>query len=292
MIRSMTGYGRSETATEKYRLVVELKSVNHRYFDLSVRMPRLFNRFEAAIRAVLKAYMERGKVDLSISYDSCACGGSALKYNRSLAEAYLSYCREMSREFGVPDDIRASVLARFPDVLSSGEGEIDEDALWRSLEKGLHEACATFVCAREAEGETLKGDILGKLSDMRNALTVIEARAPQVLSEYRNTLRAKIEEVLTDGTVDESRLAAELTIYADRICVDEEMVRLRSHIAATEKELMRGGAVGRKLDFIAQEMNREANTTLSKVTDLTIADTAILLKTTIEKIREQIQNLE
>lgn len=292
MIRSMTGYGRSETVTENYRLVVELKSVNHRYFDLNVRMPKLLNRFEAAIRTVLKTYMERGKVDLYISYDSYERGRSGLKYNHSLAEAYLAYCREMSREFDIPDDIRVSVLARFPDVLSSGEEEIDEDTLWRSLEKGLHEACAAFVRAREAEGENLKRNILGKLSDMQDALAVIEARAPQVLSEYRNTLRAKIEEVLTDGTVDESRLAAELTIYADRICVDEEMVRLRSHIAATEKELMRGGAVGRKLDFIAQELNREANTTLSKSTDLTIADTAIFLKTTIEKIREQIQNLE
>ena len=292
MIRSMTGYGRSESSSGQYRLVVELKSVNHRYFDLNVRMPKLFNCFEASIRSVLKHYMERGKVDLYISYESYAGEQSGLRYNREIAAAYLKHCREIAADFSVQDDIKASTIAHFPDVLSVGEETIDEEQLWAALERGLNEACTAFVRAREAEGENLKTDILGKLSEMREALAVIEARAPMVLAEYRETLRAKVSEVLCDSSVDENRIATEVTIYADKICVDEEMVRLHSHIDATEKELRRGGAVGRKLDFIAQEMNREANTTLSKSSDLTVSDSAIYLKTTIEKIREQVQNIE
>ena len=291
-IRSMTGYGRSEALTEEYRLVVEIKSVNHRFLDLNIRMPRLFNRFEASIRSLLKNYIERGKVDIFITYEDYAKGVSGLKYNRVLAGKYLEYCREMSREFGIEDDIRVSTVARFPDVFTMDAEEIDEDKLWAELEQGLKEACASFVEARQKEGENLRNDILGKLSDMRNALAVIEAKAPEILQEYRTNLRQKVTDLLGDTPLDENRIAQEVTIYADRICVDEEMVRLHSHIDTMEKDLKTGGTIGRKLDFLAQEMNREANTTLSKSTDLTVADNAIFLKTTIEKIREQIQNLE
>ena len=291
-IRSMTGYGRSETLSEDYRLVVEIKSVNHRFLDLNIRMPRVFNRFEASIRSLMKGYMERGKVDLYITYEDYAMGESGLKYNRVLAGKYLEYCREMSREFGIENDIRASALARFPDVFTMEAEEIDEEKLWGVLEQGLKEACGSFKESREREGEHLRGDILGKLSDMRASLAVIEAKAPEILQEYRTSLRQKVQDLLGEATVDENRIAQEVTIYADRICVDEEMVRLHSHIDSMEKDLKTGGTIGRKLDFLAQEMNREANTTLSKSTDLTVADNAIFLKTTIEKIREQIQNLE
>ena len=292
MIRSMTGFGRSETVCEAYKLTVEMKSVNHRYFDLSIRMPRLFNRFEAQIRTLLKTGIERGKIDLYISYENYAAAESSVKYNRALAEEYLKYCRQMASDLGIQDDIRVSMLARFPDVLTNGEGETDEEQLWEALSAGLKEACAHFVEARTAEGENLKNDILGKLDTMRGALAVIEERAPAIVEEYRENLRSRINEILADRTIDEGRLTTEVTIYADRICVDEEMVRLHSHIDQMEKELKKGGPVGKKLDFIAQEMNREANTTLSKSSDLTVADNAILLKTTIEKIREQIQNIE
>ena len=292
MIRSMTGFGRSETVCEAYKLTVEMKSVNHRYFDLSIRMPRLFNRFEAQIRTLLKTGIERGKIDLYISYENYAAAESSVKYNRALAEEYLKYCRQMASDLGIQDDIRVSMLARFPDVLTNGEGETDEEQLWEALSAGLKEACANFVEARTAEGENLKNDILGKLDTMRGALAVIEERAPAIVEEYRENLRTRINEILADRTIDEGRLTTEVTIYADRICVDEEMVRLHSHIDQMEKELKKGGPVGKKLDFIAQEMNREANTTLSKSSDLTVADNAILLKTTIEKIREQIQNIE
>ena len=291
-IRSMTGYGRSEALTEEYRLVVEIKSVNHRFLDLNIRMPRLFNRFEASIRSLLKNYIERGKVDIFITYEDYAKGVSGLKYNRVLAGKYLEYCREMSREFGIEDDIRVSTVARFPDVFTMDAEEIAEDKLWAELEQGLKEACASFVEARQKEGENLRNDILGKLSDMRNALAVIEAKAPEILQEYRTNLRQKVTDLLGDTPLDENRIAQEVTIYADRICVDEEMVRLHSHIDTMEKDLKTGGTIGRKLDFLAQEMNLEANTTLSKSTDLTVADNAIFLKTTIEKIREQIQNIE
>ena len=291
-IRSMTGYGRSETLSEDYRLVVEIKSVNHRFLDLNIRMPRMFNRFEASIRSLLKGYMERGKVDLYITYEDYAMGESGLKYNRALAGKYLEYCREMSRELGIEDDIRTSTVARFPDVFTMEAEEIDEEKLWGVLEQGLKEACSSFKESREREGEHLRGDILGKLSDMRASLSVIEAKAPEILQEYRTTLRQKVQDLLGEATVDENRIAQEVTIYADRICVDEEMVRLHSHIDSMEKDLKAGGTLGRKLDFLAQEMNREANTTLSKSTDLTVADNAIFLKTTIEKIREQIQNVE
>ena len=292
MIKSMTGFGRSEIVCEEYKLAVEMKSVNHRYFDLSIRMPRVFNRFEAQIRTLLKTYIERGKIDLYISYENYSGALSGVRYNRALAEEYLKYCREMAEDLGLQDDIRVSMLSRFPDVLTTGEGEMDEEKLREALSAGLKEACAHFVEAREAEGENLKNDILGKLDTMRGALTVIEERAPVILAEYRENLRNRINEILADRTIDEGRLATEVTIYADRICVDEEMVRLHSHIDQMEKELKKGGPVGKKLDFIAQEMNREANTTLSKSSDLTVADSAILLKTTIEKIREQIQNIE
>ena len=291
-IRSMTGYGRSESMNESCRVEVELKSVNHRYFDLNIRMPRLFNRFEASIRGVLKQYIQRGKVDLYLSLEHDRGGQETLRYHPELAAAYLTYCREISRELGVEDDVKASTLARFPDVITSEEGDVDEALLWSVLEQGLREACERFVLSREAEGENLKQDILKKLAGMNDALEVISERAPSILEEYWAALRDRIREVLSEGAADESRIAAELVIYADKICVDEEMVRLKSHIAAVEKALEEGGAVGRKLDFLAQEMNREANTTLSKSVDLTLSDQAILLKTTIEKIREQVQNIE
>lgn len=292
MIRSMTGYGRSEKINENCKLVVEIKSVNHRYFDLNLKMPRIFNRFESSIRNILKEYIERGKVDLFITYEDYARSQSALTYHKALAESYVRYCREISEEFGLRDDLSASTVARFPDVITAEDAEIDEEALWRILSEGTREACAALVKAREAEGENLKTDLLKKLSEMRSSVSLIEERSPQIIAEYRNALKQKIADLIGENVLDENRIAAEVTIYADRICVDEEMVRLHSHIDTMEQDLKKGGAVGRKLDFLAQEMNREANTTLSKSSDLAVADSAIFLKTTIEKIREQVQNIE
>lgn len=292
MIRSMTGYGRAERVSERCRLVVELKSVNHRNFDLNVRMPKLFNRFEAVIRNTLKQHIQRGKVDLFITWEDFLAASDGLKFNEALAKAYLDRCREMSQLFGIPDTMSTSVLARMPEVFTMEDAVPDEEFLETELTACLHEACGAFVSAREKEGENLKTDILGKLASMREDLAIIEERSPEILAEYRENLRQKVRELLGDSTVDESRIVQEVTIYADRICVDEEMVRLKSHISAMEQELSKSGSIGKQLDFFAQEMNREANTTLSKSSDLKVSDAAIRLKTTIEKIREQVQNIE
>ncbi|MBR3103934.1 MAG: YicC family protein [Lachnospiraceae bacterium] len=292
MIKSMTGFGRCETEEHARRITVEMKAVNHRYLDLSIKMPKKFNPFEAQIRNVLKEYIERGKVDLYITCEDLGEENLQIRYNKAVAAEYLQYLRQMSEEFGLEDDIRVSTLSRFPEVFSMEDVQQDEEEIWQDLEKTVRGAAAVFVESREREGEALKADLLDKLESMQTSVAQIEERSPQVIEEYREKLRAKVRELVGDVQLDESRLMMEVTVFADKICVDEEMVRLKSHIAAMSQELKKGGSVGRKLDFIAQEMNREANTTLSKANDLLTSDAAIELKTGIEKIREQIQNLE
>ena len=292
MIKSMTGFGRCEMEEHARRITVEMKAVNHRYLDLSIKMPKKFNPFEAQIRNVLKEYIERGKVDLYITCEDLGEENLQIRYNRSVAAEYLQYLRQMSEEFGLEDDVRVSTLSRFPEVFSMEDIQQDEEEIWQDLEKVVRGAAKVFVESREREGEALKADLLDKLENMQKSVAQIEERSPQVIEEYREKLRAKVKELVGDVQLDESRLMMEVTVFADKICVDEEMVRLKSHIAAMSQELKKGGSVGRKLDFIAQEMNREANTTLSKANDLLTSDAAIELKTGIEKIREQIQNLE
>lgn len=292
MIKSMTGFGRCEMEEHARRITVEMKAVNHRYLDLSIKMPKKFNPFEAQIRNVLKEYIERGKVDLYITCEDLGEENLQIRYNRAVAAEYLQYLRQMSEEFGLEDDVRVSTLSRFPEVFSMEDIQQDEEEIWQDLEKAVRGAAKVFVESREREGEALKADLLDKLENMQKSVAQIEERSPQVIEEYREKLRAKVRELVGDVQLDESRLMMEVTVFADKICVDEEMVRLKSHIAAMSQELKKGGSVGRKLDFIAQEMNREANTTLSKANDLLTSDAAIELKTGIEKIREQIQNLE
>ena len=292
MIKSMTGFGRCEMEEHARRITVEMKAVNHRYLDLSIKMPKKFNPFEAQIRNVLKEYIERGKVDLYITCEELGEENLQIRYNKAVAAEYLQYLRQMSQEFGLEDDVRVSTLSRFPEVFSMEDVQQDEEEIWQDLEKVVRGAAAVFVESRQREGEALKADLLDKLESMRKSVAEIEARSPQVVEEYREKLRAKVRELVGDVQIDESRLLMEVTVFADKICVDEEMVRLKSHIDAMSQELQKGGSVGRKLDFIAQEMNREANTTLSKANDLLTSDAAIELKTGIEKIREQIQNLE
>ena len=292
MLKSMTGFGRCENVTDEYKISVEMKAVNHRYLDLSIKMPKKFNYFEASIRTLLKKYIQRGKVDLFINYEDYTEGNMCLKYNRALATEYMEYFNRMSDEFGIQNDVKVSALAKFPEVLTMEQVPDDEEHLWEILSEALKEAAVKFVESREIEGEHLKKDLLGKLDYMETLVDFIEERSPQILTEYRNRLEDKVKELLSNTAMEESRIAAEVTIYADKICVDEETVRLRSHIHNTRNELLSGESVGRKLDFIAQEMNREANTILSKSTDLSISDKAIALKTEIEKVREQIQNIE
>ena len=238
MIKSMTGFGRSEIQQGAHKFTVEMKSVNHRYFDVNIRMPKKLNFFEAAIRGVLKEYIQRGKVDVFISYEDLTETNVSLKYNEAVAAQYVRYHKQMAETFGIPFDLTVSGLGRCPEVFT------------------------------------------------------VEERYPAIMAEYREKLETKVAELLGDTQAEEGRIAAEVVLYADKICTDEETVRLRSHIQSARKELTQGGAVGRKLDFIAQEMNREANTILSKANDLFTSDTAINLKTEIEKVREQIQNIE
>ena len=292
MIKSMTGFGRCEFTDEKRKFTVELKSVNHRYLDVNIKMPKKLNFFESSIRALLKEYIERGKVDVYITYEDYTEDNYALKYNSALAAQYLDYLNRMAEEFGLENDIRVSNLSRYPDVLVMEEQDVDEKELWDGLERALRGACEQFVASRIKEGESLKVDLIDKLDHMISYVDFIEKRSPQIMEEYRKRLEDKIKEILGDRQMDDGRIATEVTIYADKVCVDEEIVRLRSHINTTKDTLLEGGSIGRKLDFIAQEMNREANTILSKANNIEISDTGINLKTSIEKVREQIQNIE
>ena len=292
MIKSMTGFGRCELSNEKRKITVELKSVNHRYLDINIRMPKKLNFFEAGIRTLLKEYINRGKVDIFITYEDYRESDVCIKYNPEIARTYLDYFRQIEAEFQVRDDITVMKLAGMPDVLTREEQTVDEDALWEILEDGIRKAAEKFVQTRQVEGEHLKEDLIGKLNGMLDMVDHIEQESPKLVQQYREKLEAKVQELLDGSNIDESRIAAEVVIYADKICVDEETVRLRSHINSTKEILSGGGSVGRKLDFIAQEMNREANTILSKANSLDISNTAIDLKTEIEKVREQIQNIE
>lgn len=292
MIKSMTGFGRCEVMEHNRKFTVELKSVNHRYLDINIRMPKKFGFFENAIRALMKEYIQRGKVDMFISYEDTAEENFSIKYNEAVAAKYVDYLHQMTTKFGLRSEIDVCALAGFPEVFAMEEQGIDEEELWGILEKALRGALSQFVESRAVEGESLAKDLMAKLDVMSGYVDVIKERSPQILAEYRERLSEKVKELLEDAQIDESRIAMEVTIFADKICVDEETVRLCSHIEATKKALKDGGSIGRKLDFIAQEMNREANTILSKTTDLELSDIGINLKTDIEKVREQIQNIE
>lgn len=288
----MTGFGRYEVQEGERKICVELKSVNHRYLDVNLKMPKKLNFFEAAIRNELKNYIERGKVDVFITYEDYSESNVCVKYNKDIAEDYFKYLKQMAEDFGLDDDVRVSTLSRYPEVFSMEEQTVDEDALWALLLKALKGASESFVKTRITEGENLRKDLLNKLDTMLKHVEFIEERSPQIVSEYRQKLRDKVAELIDDSKIDESRLMMEVTIFADKVCVDEELVRLRSHIETMKNNLIEGGSIGRKLDFMAQEMNREANTTLSKCNDLSVSQCAIELKTEIEKVREQIQNIE
>ena len=292
MIKSMTGFGRSEVEDGKRRVTVEIKAVNHRYLDASIKMPKKLNFFESAIRTLLKEYIQRGKVDIFIAFEDFSEDNIVIKYNHNVAEEYLKYLRQMKEEFGLEDDIRVSTLSRYPEVFTLVEDNIDEEEIWKALEKALRGALEAFVDTRIKEGENLKNDLVSKLNGLLDCVAFIEERSPQIIETYKQKLEGRVRDMVADVNIDDSRIIQEVTIFADKVCVDEEIVRLKSHISSAKDELVKGGSVGRKLDFIAQEMNREANTILSKTSDLEISNRGIELKTEIEKVREQIQNIE
>ena len=288
----MTGFGRCELVRDSRKFTVELKSVNHRYLDVNIRMPKKLNFFESSIRSLLKQYAARGKVDLFISYEDSAQNQVSLKYNEALAAEYLDCFRKMEEQFGLENDIRVSALSRYPEVITMEEQAVDEEELWSLLKETLEGAFTQFVETRITEGENLKKDLLGKLDGILEDVEAIEKRSPEIVKEYREKLEEKVQELLGDTQIDENRFATEIVLFADKICTDEELVRLRSHVLHMKATLDEESGIGRKLDFIAQEMNREANTILSKANDLDVSNHAINLKTEIEKIREQIQNIE
>ena len=292
MIKSMTGHARCEVLKDSKKFTVELKSVNHRYLDVNIRMPKKLNFFETSIRTLLKSYADRGKVDIFITYEDLSQSQVSVKYNAALAAEYLKYLNQMAEEFSLDNDVRVSTLSRYPEVFTMEECSEDEDELWNGLKEALEGAFSQFVEMRTKEGERLKEDILLKLDLLSEQIRFIEERSPQIIAEYRTKLEEKMRELLEDTQIDDNRIAAEVILFADKICTDEEVVRLKSHIQHMKETLEESNGIGRKLDFIAQEMNREANTILSKANDLDISNRAISLKTEIEKIREQIQNIE
>ena len=292
MIKSMTGFGRCEVLKDSRKFTVELKSVNHRYLDVNIRMPKKLNFFETSIRTLLKSYADRAKVDIFITYEDLSQSQVSVKYNAALAAEYLKYLNQMAEEFSLDNDVRVSTLSRYPEVFTMEECSEDEDELWNGLKEALEGAFSQFVEMRTKEGERLKEDILLKLDLLSEQIRFIEERSPQIIAEYRTKLEEKMRELLEDTQIDDNRIAAEVILFADKICTDEEVVRLKSHIQHMKETLEESNGIGRKLDFIAQEMNREANTILSKANDLDISNRAISLKTEIEKIREQIQNIE
>jgi len=292
MIKSMTGFGRCEIAEGERKYTIEMKSVNHRYLDVSIKIPKKLSFFESSIRNELKKYVQRGKIDLFITYEDSTENVVCVKYNKEIAAEYLRYLKSMATDFGLEDDVRVSTLSRYPEVFTMEEQTVDEEEIWKGLEKAIRGAVENFDDTRTKEGQNLAKDLTVKLDNMLAHVAFIEERSSQIVEEYRQKLREHVQELLGDATVDEARLLTEITIYADKVCVDEELVRLRSHIETMKHALAEGGSIGRKLDFIAQEMNREANTILSKANDLAVSNRGIDLKTEIEKVREQIQNIE
>jgi len=292
MLKSMTGFGRYESVSEERKVVVEIKSVNHRYSDVTVKLPKKLSYFDTSIRTMLKNYISRGKVDVFVTYEEYKDSTVCVKLNESIAKEYWKCLEELAGQLNMKNDVSILGLSRYPEVITLEEQAIDEDAMWKELEEAVTRAAEKFVESRVLEGEHLKNDIIAKTDKLLELVSYVEKRSPEMMEERRNKLSAKLKEVLEDKQIDEAVLATEMIVYADKVCVDEETVRLRSHINNMRATMDEGENVGRKLDFIAQEMNREANTILSKANDIEISNCAIDLKTEIEKIREQIQNIE
>lgn len=292
MIQSMTGFGRGEASDDKYKIEIEMKSVNHRYLDISIRLPRKLNFYETAVRNMARQFASRGKIDIFVTFSDLSGKGSNIIYNKEAAAAYLAGIRQLSKDLRIEDRTVACQVARFPDVFTTEETDLDEETVSQLIAKAMKQAGEQFVHSRETEGSRLQEDLLAKLDTIQSLVDVIDERSPLILKEYREKIQTRVAELLGDTRIDEGVLATELVVFADKICVDEEMVRLRTHIVHMQETLKEEGTIGRKLDFILQEMNREANTILSKSNDVLVSETGIELKTEIEKIREQIQNIE
>lgn len=292
MANSMTGYGRAQRQIDGRDITVEMKSVNHRFFEFSPRIPRSYAYLEDKLKTLVNAGVSRGKVDLSLTVLTLDGANVQVEINHALAGSYLTALRSMGEELGVPDDVTLTSLARFNDIFVVRKAEDDEDAVWDAVAQVAGEALEKFTAMRKAEGEKLKQDILGRLSSIEGLVAQVEEISPKTVEEYRQKLTARITEVLEQKQLDEARILTEAAIFAEKIAVSEETVRLKSHIGQFSSILADSGPLGRKLDFLVQEMNREANTIGSKAQDIGIARIVVDIKSEIEKIREQIQNIE
>ncbi len=292
MVRSMTGYGHAQRTVHGRDITVEIKSVNHKYFDFSARTTRGYSFLEDKIRNLVKEQLARGKIDVYVTVLEVDETAAEVILNESLAAGYVKALRELSEKCGLADDISVATVARYADIFTVKRAEKNEDEIWEDISPILDEAVAMFLAMREAEGAKLREDVLGRMNTILTLVGRIEALSPQTLADYTVRLRARIEELKGDTAIDEQRLLTEIAIFADRIAVDEETVRLRSHFDQMRAMLDSGDAVGRKLDFMVQEMNREANTIGSKAQNSEIAHMVVDIKAEIEKIREQIQNIE
>ncbi len=292
MVRSMTGYGKGFAENEDARVTIEMKSVNHRYLDLNIKLPKKLNFLESQVRNKISESIFRGKVDVYITLNEHPDACYQVSVNDAIALKYYESISAMAEKLGVDNDMKASNISRLPDVIELEEVEADEDSLKVLVNEALDACLSQFIEARIAEGNRLEKDLIAKMDEMLILVDKLEERSPKIIEEYRTRLTTKVNELLADSHIDEGRIAQEVVIYADKICIDEEMVRLKSHVAETRSVFELDKEVGRKLDFLAQELNREANTILSKSTDVEIADIGITLKTLIEKVREQIQNIE
>ncbi len=292
MVKSMTGYGRSEQTINGRSITIELKSVNNRYLDCNVRLPRAYGYIEENIKKKVRQSASRGKVDVYISVDSTQSDSVAVTVNQPLAASYLAAMQLLADTYGLNNDVTVSMLSRFPDVLTLEKLPQDQDALAAEVYTVLDEALSAYDNTRIIEGEKLKTDMLAKLDNLEHFVEIVAQRSPETVREHRERLYAKLQEVLENTQLDDSRILTEAAIFADKVAVDEEIVRLRSHIDRYRTMLIEGGIVGRQIDFLIQEMNRETNTIGSKCTDLSIAHVVVDMKSEIEKLREQVQNLE
>lgn len=292
MIKSMTGFGRGSTDQEGGRFTVEIKTVNHRYFDLNIKMPKAFIALEDRMRKLIKEKINRGKIDVFIMQNNYEKQGVNAVLNESLADSYVQCLNKIRERYGIQENITVSLIAKFPEVITVRQEEEDLEILWESLRAPLEDAVNMLVSMREKEGTKLQQNIFVKCDYIKSLLDKIEKRSPQVVVEYKQKLTTRLSELMQDYTVDESRIAMEIALFADKACLDEEIVRLNSHLIQVKDTLNLDEPIGRKLDFIVQEMNREANTIASKSNDLEITNYVLNIKNEIEKIREQIQNIE
>ena len=292
MVKSMTGYGRAEETVSGCTITVELRSVNNRYLDCNVRIPRLYLFAEEAIKSRVQNTISRGKVDVFVTLDSTGADRVQVSVNKPVADGYYAALRQLAEDYGLSSDISVSLLSRFPEVLLAEKAEEDVEQMAKDICSVLDQALADFDQMRTREGEQLKEDILSRAAAIEDKVALVEKRSPQTVAEYRAKLETRMNEVLANTQLDPARILTEAAIFADKIAVDEETVRLRSHITQLREMLSKGGATGRKLDFLIQEFNREANTIGSKCSDIEISGHVVDIKAEIEKIREQVQNIE